>query len=124
MRGVGDICHGRLTRPRNLEPFNLPLARRAIYLSVMYLKKNLKCGFTWVSDALDKGLLQSIVKAQPYIVYDRQNTIPENFTVESSVVVILDTITLLAVYRSVLHRAHTSLRRAEAIEDAPNFQDL
>lgn len=113
---------GRLTRPRNLEPLNLPSARRAIYLSVMYLKKNLKFGFTWVSDSLDNGILQSIVKAQPYIVYDRQNSIPKDFTVESSIVVILDTITLLAVYRSVLHRAHTSLRRAEAIEDAPNLR--
>ncbi|KAK0197914.1 hypothetical protein F5146DRAFT_63491 [Armillaria mellea] len=108
---------GRLTRPHNLEPLNLPLARRAFYLSVMYLKKNLKFGFTWVSDALDKGILQSIVKAQPYIVYDRQKSIPESFTVKASIVVILDTVTLLAVYRSVLHRAHTSLRRAEAIED-------
>ncbi|KAK0475138.1 hypothetical protein IW261DRAFT_1568056 [Armillaria novae-zelandiae] len=113
---------GRLTRPRNLEPSNLPLARRAIYLSVMYLKKSLKVGFTWVSDALDKGILQSIVKAQPYLVYDRQKSTPKNFTVESSIVFILDTITLLAVYRSVLHRARTSLRRAEVIEDALNLQ--
>ncbi|KAK0207861.1 hypothetical protein DFS33DRAFT_1451064 [Desarmillaria ectypa] len=113
---------GRLTRARNLEPFNLPQARRAIYLSVVYLKKNLRYGFTWVSDALDKGILQAIVKAQPYVAYEHQKSFRERFTVESLVVEILDTITLFAVYRSVLHRTRTSLRRAEAMEDAANLQ--
>ncbi|KAG7450922.1 uncharacterized protein BT62DRAFT_991693 [Guyanagaster necrorhizus] len=114
---------GRLTRTRNLEPINLPQARRAMYLSVMYLKKNLRCGFTWVSDALDKGILQSIVKAQPYLAYEHQCR-TDAFTMESMIVEILDTISLLAIYRSVLHRARTSLRRAEAMEDVENFRGV
>ncbi|KAK0446536.1 uncharacterized protein EV420DRAFT_892865 [Desarmillaria tabescens] len=109
---------GRLTRARNLESFNLPLARRAMFLSVMYLKKNLRYGFTWVSDALDKGILQAIVKSQPYIAREHQESL------ESLTVGILDTITLFAVYRSVLHRARTSLRRAEAIQDAAKLQGI
>ncbi len=112
---MGRLVKRRLEHPPSAEQ------TRAVDLCALYLKKNLRWGFTWVCESLDRHLIEIVIKAQAYINQ------PSTFTttagsLESVLVAILDIVTLMSVYRTVLRRAVKSVRKVSSMEEVETLR--